>query len=146
VRVFAAIGSLLFAYMALIPGALVGANLDPGCEAGCGFALPITVFLAIAFGACALALAASAISLAAYAARPDHTTGRLVSRSLAVSALTVGVLLFSELALVYPVAAAVIAAASVVLGLLITRAPSKEGTTDLRQGSRPRAGRRREPA
>lgn len=128
VRPLAVIGAMLFAYLAVIPAALVGATVDPGCESGCDFAAPITVYLVIAFGASALALAGSALGFAAYAARPTRTSSRLLGRSLQVSAICIGVLLFSELALGYPVAAATIAAASLVAGWLITRArPPRAG-------------------
>lgn len=115
------IGALLFAYLALIPALLVGATVDPGCESGCGFAAPITVYLVIAFGACALALLGSAVGFATYAVRPSRASGTLLGRSLRISAATVAFLLFSEFALVYPLAAAVIAAVSLLGGWLITR-------------------------
>jgi hypothetical protein len=121
VRALAVIGALLFAYLALIPALLVGATVDPGCESGCEFAMPITVYLVIAFGACALALLGSAAGFAAYAARPSRASVRLLGRSLRLSALTVAILLLSEFALGYPVAAAVIAVVSLLGGWMITR-------------------------
>lgn len=113
-RVIAVLGALFFGYLAVIPAALVGATLDPGCTASsCGYAPAITVYLVAAFGACSVALAASAVALAAFAARPSSSRSRLVGRSLAASATAIGLLLLSEFALGYPVAAAVVVAVSV---------------------------------
>ena len=131
-RAIAALGALLFAYLAVIPAALVGATVDPGCES-CGYSAPVTVYLVAAFAVSSLALAGCAISLAAFAAQPSRSTGRLVGQSLRISAATIGILLFSEFALIHPVAAIVIAAVSLPVGWLIVR------------GRPPRAGAGRAP-
>jgi hypothetical protein len=128
VRAIALLGALLFLYLAVIPAALVGSTIDPGCES-CGYSAPVTAYLVIAFAACSLALAGSALSLAAFAARPSRETGRLARGSLRVSAAAIGGLLFSEFALAYPVAALVIAAVSLSTGWLITRRRSPRAGT-----------------
>jgi hypothetical protein len=120
VRAIAALGALSFAYLAVIPAALVGATIDPGCGSSCGYSTPVEVYLVIGFALCALALAGSALSLAAYAFQPSHSTGSLVRRWLRISAATIGALLFSEFAVIHPIAAAVIAAVSLPAGWLIT--------------------------
>ncbi len=131
-RALAALGAISFAYLAVIPGALVWATADPACES-CGHSTAVSVYLVLAFAASSVILAGAAISLAAFAARPSTRTEALVGRSLRISAAAVGVLLLSEFALVYPVAAAVIVPASALGGWLITR------------GRRPSTGRPRAP-
>lgn len=118
-RVLAALGAVLFAYLAVIPGALVGATVDSACAGSeCGYSPPVTVYLVAAFGVAALALAASALTMAMYAARPSHANERLVGISLKASAALIGVLLLSEIALPHPVAVLAIVAACVPIGLL----------------------------
>jgi hypothetical protein len=121
VRALAVIGALLFAYLAVIPAALVGATLHPACEGSCGYAAPLSAYLVLAFVASSAALAASAVCLAAFAVRPSSKTTGLVGRSLQISAAVIGVLLFSEFAIAYPVPAVVIAAVSAPVVWLITR-------------------------
>jgi len=135
VRAIAVLGALFFAYLAVIPAALVGSTLDPACSASssCGYATPVTVYLVIAFAACSLGLLAAGLSLAVFAVRPSPSSGRLVGPALKLSAAGVGVLLFSEFVLAYPVPALIILAISVAGGWLITRARPR------------RAGRRRVP-
>src|SRR5689334_25001075 len=59
VRVLAALGALCFAYLAIIPGAVVGATVDPACAgAQCSYSAPVTVFTVGVFAAAALALEA----------------------------------------------------------------------------------------
>jgi hypothetical protein len=65
VRVLAALGAVCFTYLAVIPGAVVGATVDPACSGSqCSYSGPVTVYLVIAFGASALALAAAAVAMA----------------------------------------------------------------------------------
>jgi len=119
VRVLAALGALFFAYLAVIPGAFIGATVDSACAGPqCGYSPPLTVYLVVAFGATALALAASAVTMATYAVRPSRSNERLVTLSLKASVASVGVLLLSELALPHPVAALVIVAACVPIALI----------------------------
>jgi hypothetical protein len=136
VRVLAAAGALLFAYLAVIPLAVVGSTLDSACAGSeCGYSAPLSVYLVIAFGAAALALAAGAVSMAAYAVHPSEGTARLIRASLKVSVAVIGVVLFSELAITHPVAAIVIAALIVPLALI------GAGTRERRPG----VGTRRAP-
>jgi hypothetical protein len=131
VRVIAVLGALLFAYLAVIPAALVGATVDPACSASssCGYATPVTVYLVIAFAVCSLGLVGAALSLAAFAASPSASTGRLVGRALKLSVAGVGVLLYSEFVLAYPIPALVILAISVAGGWSISRVrPRRAGT------------------
>jgi hypothetical protein len=119
VRVLAALGAVCFAYLAVIPGALVGATVDSACAGSeCGYSPPVTVYLVAAFGIATLALTGSAVAMAAYAARPSPANERLVGISLKVSAALIGVLLLSEIALPHPVAVLAIVAACVPVGLL----------------------------
>ena len=118
-RVLAAVGAVCFAYLAVIPGALVGATVDSACAGPqCGYSPPVTVYLVFAFGATTLALAASAVTMAIYAVRPTRSNERLVGNSLKASAVLIGVLLLSEVAMPHPVAAVVIIALCVPIGLI----------------------------
>ena len=135
-RVLAAVGALLFAYLAVIPIAVVGSTLDSACAGSeCGYSAPLSVYLVIAFGAAAVALSAAAVSMAAYAARPSARTARLIRASLKVSVAVIGIVLFSELAIPHPVAAVVIAALVVPLAMMGAAARER----------RPEAGTRRAP-
>jgi hypothetical protein len=134
VRALAALGAICFAYLAVIPGALVGATVDSACAGPvCDYSPPLTVYLVVAFGATAAALAASAIAMAVYAARPSPRSERLVGTSLKASAALIGVLLLSELALPHPVAALVVVAACVPIALL--GAVRRRGATGPRPGA-----------
>ena len=118
-RVLAALGALCFAYLAIIPGAVVGATVDPACAgAQCSYSAPVTVFMVVVFAAAALALAASSAALALYAVRPTPRGAGLIRAALKASAVLIGVVLLSELALPDPVAAIVIVAVCVPVGLI----------------------------
>jgi hypothetical protein len=135
---------LLFAYLAVIPLAVVGSILDSACAgSGCGYGAPLSVYLVIAFGAAGLALGAAAVSMAAFAARPSAGAARLIRASLRASVAAIGVVLFSELAIPHPVAAIVIAASIVPLALL--GAARASSTSGLSRERRPGAGTRRAP-
>ena len=115
----AALGAICFAYLAVIPGALVGATVDSACAGSqCDYSPPLTVYLVVAFGASALALALAAVAMAVYAARPSPRSERLVGNSLKASVAAIGVLLLSELALPHPVAALVVVAVCVPIALI----------------------------
>jgi uncharacterized membrane protein len=119
VRVLAALGAVCFAYLAVIPGAFVGATLDSACAGPqCEYSPPVTVYLVLAFGAATMALAASAVTMAIYAMRPSRSNERLVGLSLRTSAVLIGMLLLSEIALPHPVAALVIVALCVPIALI----------------------------
>jgi hypothetical protein len=119
VRLLAALGAVCFAYLAVIPGAVVGATVDSACAGPqCGYSPPVTVYLVVAFGATALVLAASAVTMAIYATRPSPVTERLVRTSLKASAALIGVLLLSEIALPHPLAVLAIVAACVPIALI----------------------------
>jgi hypothetical protein len=139
VRVLAALGAVCFAYLAVIPGAVVGATIDSACSGtSCSYSPPVTVYLVIAFGATALALASAGFAMALFAARPTMPNARLISGSLKVSAALIGVLLLSEVALPDPVAAIVIVGICVPVALI--------GTARRASPVRPpRAGTRRAP-
>ena len=119
VRVLAAFGALCFAYLAVIPGALVGATVQPACAGSdCNYSTPVMVYLVIAFAAIALALAAAALSMAMFAVSPSARNAGLIATTLKASALLTGVVLLSELALPDPVAVLVIVAVCVPIGLV----------------------------
>ena len=119
VRILAALGAVCFAYLAIIPGAVVGATVDPACAGPqCSYSAPVTVYMVVIFAATALALAASALAMALYAARPSTRGAALIRTALKASAVAVGVVLLSELALPDPVAAIVIVAICVPVALV----------------------------
>jgi hypothetical protein len=91
VRVLAALGAVLFAYLAVIPGALIGGTLDSACAGpACGYSPPVTVYLVVVFAAATLALAAAAATMAMYAARPSRAHERMVGVGLKASAVLIG--------------------------------------------------------
>jgi hypothetical protein len=119
VRVLAALGALCFAYLAVIPGAVVGATIDPACAGSqCHYSAPVTVYMVVVFSVAALALAASATALALYAARPTRRNAGRIRTALKASAVLIGVVLLSELALPHPVAAIVIVGVCVPVALV----------------------------
>ena len=62
-RVLAALGAICFAYLAIIPGAVVGATIDPACSGSqCSYSPPVTVYMVLVFAASSLALVASAVT------------------------------------------------------------------------------------
>lgn len=110
-RLIAAAGSLLFAYLALVPAGLVAATADPACAGGgCETGLAGKLLLIPAYGAAFLALAASALALALYAIRPSANGEARIRRALAAAALAAGVALLVLLALAEPVATTAIGA------------------------------------
>ncbi len=118
-RVLAALGAVCFAYLAIIPGALVGATIDPACAGSqCSYSPPVTVYMVVIFAASALGLLASAATLALYAARPSPRHAHLIRAALKASAVAVGLVLLSELALPDPVAALVIVGVCVPVALV----------------------------
>lgn len=130
-RVLAALGAICFAYLAVIPGAVVGSTIDSACAgAQCGYSPPLTAYLVVAFGATALALGAASIAMAIYAARPSPASERMVGVSLKASVAMVGLLLVSEVALPHPVAAIVIVAVCVPIALI--GAARRRGPTQAR--------------
>ncbi len=144
-RLLAALGAVCFAYLAVIPGALVGATVDSACAGSqCDYSPPVTVYLILAFGATAVGLAASSVTMAVYALRPSGASERLVGRALKASAALVGLLLLSEIALPHPVAALVIVAACVPIALVgSARRRAARGTAS--RVRPPEAGTRRAP-
>jgi hypothetical protein len=128
VRVLAALGAICFTYLAIIPGAVVGATIDPACSGSqCSYSPPVTAFMVLIFAVSALALVASAAALALYAVRPSDRNANLIRTALKASAVTIGVVLLSELALPDPVAAIVIVGVCVPVALIGTaRRASRE--------------------
>lgn len=126
-RVLAALGAVCFAYLAIIPGAVVGATIDPACAGSqCSYSPPVTIYMVVIFAASALALVASAATLALYAARPTAGHAQLIRTALKASALAVGLVLLSELALPDPVAALVIVGVCVPVALIGTARRSSQ--------------------
>lgn len=119
----AAAGFLLFAYLAVIPGGLVVTTVDPSCD-GCGDSAGVVVVLTVAYGACFLALATSAVAFAGYAIRPSRAAARRIGVGLAASAAAIGVALFALLAVSFPVAGALIGALGIALYTWLRRRPA----------------------
>src|SRR4051794_2025073 len=123
-RVLSGLGALFFAYLTLIPAGLVVASVDPSCaDGGCDDSTIVTVVLVVIYATCALALAASAGALVAYALRPGGAAARRIATALAASAGAIGIALFALLAISFPVAGAVIAAIGVSLYVWLRRRP-----------------------
>jgi hypothetical protein len=128
VRVLAALGAICFAYLAIIPGAVVGATIDPACSGSkCAYSPPLTVYMVVVFAASAIALIAAAATLALYAARPSSRNARLIHIALKASAVAIGVVLLSELAIPDPIAAIVIVGVCVPVALIGTARRTSRG-------------------
>lgn len=107
-RVIAAIGSVVFAYLAIIPAGLVVSTIDPACagsecETGLARDIPLTVGYIAAF----LALGGTSAALSLYAFRPSVGGERWIRRLLAASLLAVGASLGVLFAIAEPLPAAV---------------------------------------
>lgn len=101
-------GALVFAYMAITPLSLVGAQLDSACAAeACESGPVVRVILVAAYAITALTLVATSFAFAHHAVREQERTRERVVRGLGASAVAVAGALFALMAVTYPVAAAI---------------------------------------
>jgi hypothetical protein len=108
VRIVAGIGSVVFAYLALVPGGLLLSTLDSACSGGtCGTGLGSDILLTVTYAATLLAIGGTSAALSLYAFRPTVSGERRIRRMLSASVVAVAVTLLVLFALAEPLAALV---------------------------------------
>lgn len=121
-RIVAAIGSIVFAYLAIVPGGLILSTFDSACSGGtCGTGLGSDILLTATYGAAFLAIAGTSAALSLYAFRPTVSGERWIRRMLGASVATVGVAFGVLFALGEPIAALVTIAVGAGMYLLLRR-------------------------
>jgi hypothetical protein len=128
VRVLAALGSALFAYLSVIPAGLVISTVEPACAGdACRTGLAQDVLLTVLYGVSFAALAGTSGVLSLYAFRPTVAGERHIRLLLGASVLAVGLTLLALLALARPLAAAVTLAVGAGAFLLLSRSAGGGG-------------------
>ena len=106
-RVLAAIGALLFAYLALIPGGLILSVWDSACSGGsCETSLLSRLAFTVLYGLCLAAVLGSAAAFAGHALRGTLAGQERLSRALLVSAFVIGGATFILFCVAYPLGGA----------------------------------------
>jgi len=99
-------GSVVFAYLALFPGGLVVATVDPACAGpDCGQPLAQDIVLGVLYAICFAAVVACSVTMAMYFFRPTVNGELWIRRALVASLAAVGVTLLAHFALTFPFAA-----------------------------------------
>ena len=106
-RVLAAIGALLFAYLALIPGGLLVSVWDSACSGGsCETSLFSRLAFTVLYGLCLVAVLGSAAAFAGHALRGTLASQERLSRALLASAFVIGGATFVLFCVAYPLGGA----------------------------------------
>lgn len=112
-RVLAAIGTIGFLYLAVIPAGLVYSTLDSACAGqGCETSTASKVALTAIYGACLVAVLGTAALFAAHAASGSHRSQERLVRGLTVSAKVIGLALLALFTIAFPLGAAIALAAA----------------------------------
>jgi hypothetical protein len=99
-------GSILFAYLALLPGGLVISTVDPACAGpDCDQPLAEDVVLGALYVLCFVAVVACSAAMALYFFRTSVENERWIRRALVFALAAVGATLLAQFALVFPFAA-----------------------------------------
>ena len=99
-------GSVLFAYLALIPGGLVISTLDPACAgADCDQPLAEDILLGVLYVSSFVSLVACSVAMIFYFFRTTVRGELLIRRALVFAVAVVGATLLAQFALELPVAA-----------------------------------------
>lgn len=107
-RFLAALGALLFLYLAIIPAGLIYSTLDSACAGGaCETSVLSRVLFTALYGACLLAIVGTAGLFAAYAVRGTLETQQRLPRAMALTGSVVGIALFVLFAVAFPLGGAV---------------------------------------
>ena len=107
-RVLAALGALLFLYLAIIPAGLIYSTFDSACDGdACETTLLSQIFFTALYGACLAAILGTAGLFAAYAARGTLETQQRLPRALAVTGSVVGIAVFALFVLAFPLGGAI---------------------------------------
>jgi hypothetical protein len=121
-RFVSGIGTVVFAYLALIPFTLIGSTLDSACSGpGCDTALPVEVLLVGLYAASLLALAGTAVVFADHAIRGRDEALAREPFALRVCGAVVGVTLFLLFCLISPIGGVIATLVGVVTWRLLAR-------------------------
>jgi len=100
------VGSVLFAYLALIPGGLVISTLDPACAGpDCDQPLAEGILLTVLYAVSFVSIVACSASMALYFFRTTVRGELLIRRALVFAVAVAGATLLAQFALELPVAA-----------------------------------------
>ena len=99
-------GSVVFVYLALIPGGLVVSTLDSACAGPeCDQPLAEDIFLGVLYALSFVTLVACSAAMSFYFFRTTVQGERLIRRALVAAVAVAGVTLLAQFALELPVAA-----------------------------------------
>ena len=99
-------GSVLFAYLALLPGGLVISTIDPACAGpDCDQPLAEDILLGALYVLCFAAVVACSASMVLYFFRTTVENERWIRRALVLALAAVAATLLAQFALVFPFAA-----------------------------------------
>ena len=121
-------GSVLFAYLALLPGGLVVSTIDPACAGpDCDQPLAEDILLGSLYALCFAAAVACSVAMVLYFFRTTIESERWIRRALVALLAAVGLTLLVQFATVFPFAALFTAAvgAAVYGTLRYLNAPEK---------------------
>lgn len=100
------VGSVVFAYLALLPGGLVVATVDPACAGpDCDQPLAQDILLGVLYAACFAAVVACSVTMALYFFRTTVGGELWIRRALVTALAAVGLTLLAHFALTFPLAA-----------------------------------------
>ncbi len=127
-RLLAALGAMLFLYLAVIPAGLVYSTIDSACQgAGCNTPFFARVGLVTLYSACFVAIFGTATLFARHAlAGSIETQDRLVS-GLRVSAAVIGFTLFVLFAIATPLGGVIALVPAIAGYVLISRCAPDAG-------------------
>ena len=99
-------GSVLFAYLALLPGGLVVSTVDPACAGpDCDQPLAQDILLGVLYALCFAAVLSCSVTMALYFFRTTVGGEVWIRRALVMALAAVGVTLLAHFALTFPLAA-----------------------------------------
>lgn len=129
-RFLAAIGALVFLYLALIPAALLWSTLDSACAGeGCEASVASSALFTLLYAGCVVALLGTAALFTHHAFSGSLVTQQRVPRGLAASMALIAVTTFALFAFAYPRGAliALFVAASAFVVLIARRHIERRG-------------------
>jgi hypothetical protein len=120
-------GSVLFAYLALIPGGLVISTLDSACAGpDCDQPLAEDILMGILYALSFASLLACSLTMALYFFRTTVDGELLIRRAIVFAVAVAGATLLAQFALAFPFAALFTAAAGGAVYLTLRRFNARE--------------------
>ncbi|CAN5598955.1 hypothetical protein BH10ACT11_BH10ACT11_03210 [soil metagenome] len=130
-RYLAGIGAMVFAYLALIPVALIGSTLDPACAGQqCETGLLSDIVFTTLYVGCAAGMLSVSGTLSLYAFRPSTVGEGWIVRALIGAAVILGATFYALFAIASPVPAVVITLIGAGVYLLLRRQRDAVETPD----------------